>query len=706
MAYQNGKYRFCVDYRKLNALTTKDRYPLPLIDELLERLSKARIFTKLDIRQGFHRIRIDSESEDLTTFRTRYGQFKYKVMPFGLTNGPAIFQRFVNNIFKDCLDQFLTAFIDDLLIYSSNKEEHETHVKIVLQRLQEAGLQAAIKKSEFHVTKTKYLGFIVSTDGISVDPEKTAVIREWQTPTTVKGVQSFLGFCNFYRRFIRGYSQIAKPLNALQRKNTPFTWTAKCAKAFEQLKQRLSEAPLLHHFRPELETKLETDASDGTVAGALSQKAEDGHWHPVAFYSKSMAVAEQNYDIHDKEMLAVIRALEEWRAELQSLQRSERFAIFTDHRALEYFMTTKKLSARQARWAEFLSRFYFLIKYHTGKSNIIADILSRKDGAPDHDSRMQILLRPEMVEKAARKDIGIATLEAESGEESIMEEIKQANRDAESLQGQKGVAKSEKPGEWGIRDDDILTFQDRLVVPTEAPYEDLRGRLMNEIHRQGSIAHPGIRKMKKLIKPRFYWRGWNSDVERYVSNCKKCRRAANPRDKKPGLLQPLPIPDRPWQHLSMDFHSMPKDRSGYDNVCVFVCRLSKKPISIPCYKDVTARDMARLFIEHVYRHHGAPDSIVSDRGPQFISEFWTELCRILGIKLKLSTAGHPETDGQTEIMNQLLTMRLRPLIDYYQDNWAEMLPLIDHAAMVLPSESTGLSPAYIEKGYEPRVSFD
>ena len=212
-----GGLRFCVDYRKLNSITKKDRYPLPLIDEVFERLSKARIFTKLDIRQGFHRIRMHQESEDLTTFRCRYGTFKYKVMPFGVTNGPATFQRLINDIFMDCLDDFLIAFVDDLLIYSDNELEHEAHVKKVLERLREAGLQAAIHKCEFHVTTTKYLGFIVTPDGIKVDPSKIEAVVAWAVPTTVQGVQSFLGFCNFYRKFIEAYSRIAAPLYRLTR---------------------------------------------------------------------------------------------------------------------------------------------------------------------------------------------------------------------------------------------------------------------------------------------------------------------------------------------------------------------------------------------------------------------------------------------------------------------------------------------------------
>jgi reverse transcriptase-like protein len=304
----------------------------------------------------------------------------------------------------DYLDDFMTAFIDDLLIYSENELEHQEHVRKVLQRLREAGLQASINKCEFHVTRTKYLGYILTTDGIEVDPEKTAAIRGWKEPATVRGVQSFLGFCNFYRRFIKNYGRVSRPLHNLTKDNVPFVWTQNCQEAFDNLKGLLVNAPVLRHYQPELPTKLETDASDGVVGGVLSQQVND-NWHPIAYFSKTMSPPERNYEIHDKEMLAVIRALEEWRAELEGLQWKDRFSIYTDHRALEYFMSTKKLNARQARWAEFLSRFYFIIRYRPGKQNPLADALSRhaNEGIDMAKHRMQILLKPECLEEEIYK---------------------------------------------------------------------------------------------------------------------------------------------------------------------------------------------------------------------------------------------------------------------------------------------------------------
>jgi hypothetical protein len=307
----DGELRFYMDYQKLNALTKKDRYPLPLIEEVFKRLSKAKIFTKLDIQQGFHRIRMSSESENLTTFRCRYRTYKYKVMPFKLTNGPATFQRLVNDIFIDCLDKFLIAFVNNLLIYSKNELEHQAHVKFVLERLREAGLQATIHKCEFHVKTTQYLGFIITPEGIKVDPAKIDTILKWMTPRTVRGVQSFLGFCNFYRKFIQEYSRIAKPLNRLTRADVAFTWDTDCEAAFKKLKKCLTEAPVLCHYQPERPTQVKTDAADSIVTAVLSQLYKDEQWHPVAFYSATMVPAKRNYNIHDKEMLAIIKALKE-----------------------------------------------------------------------------------------------------------------------------------------------------------------------------------------------------------------------------------------------------------------------------------------------------------------------------------------------------------------------------------------------------------
>ena len=623
----------------------------------------------------------------------------------------------MNDVLFDYLDDFCTAYLDDILIYLNNELEHEFHVRKVLQRLRDAGLQVDLKKCEFSVTRTKYLGFIISTEGIEVDPDKVSVIQQWQAPDTVRGVQSFLRFCNFYRRFIRDYGVIAKPLIHLTRTNVPFSFNRACLDAFKELKARLTSAPILRHYSPELPTMIETDASDGVIAGVLSQQHLDGEWYPVAYFSKMMAPAECNYEVHDKEMLAIVRSLDQWRPEIHGA--ASRVQIYTDHKALEYFMHSKQLTSRQARWAEALSEYYFTIMYRPGKENGKVDALTRREqevGLQDGvkaQYRTRALLSQDQIDPQVLQDLGIEVDEFSLCpiDEDVLDEpvtlidrIIQANRGAPSLAALRAQAERMTEDQDFVLEDGLLLYDGRLVVPD---VNNLRTALIREAHDQISTAHPGRDKTYRLLRPRYYWRGMLPDVERFVRNCHPCRRADVPRDKTPGFLHPLPIPDRPWQHLSMDFKEMPKDKHGFDSVFVVIDRLSKEPITTPCHKTATAEDMARMFITNVYRHKGAPETIVSDRGPQFISKFWKEFCRILGIQLKLSTAYHPQTDGQTEIMNQYMDQRLRPFVDYYQDNWSELIPMMDYAQFTLPHSSLGMVPPFeVVNGYPPRTSFD
>ena len=768
----DGSLRLCVDYRKLNALTKKDPYPIPLIDEMMARISKAKIFTKIDIQQAFHRIRMSPESEELTTFRTRYGMYKYKVLPFGLTNGPATFQRFINDILLEHLDDFCSAYLDDILVYSGNKAEHEEHVRKVMRILQSHGLQADIKKSEFGVPKTKFLGFIIGVHGIEVDPEKTSVIDKWEYAENVRGVQSFLGFCNFYRRFIKDYSRICRPLTALTSKNVPFDFNDDCKNAWEALRRQLQNAPILCHYEPHRQTKLETDSSDGVVAGVLSQLRDDGFYHPVGFFSKTMADAELNYPIHDKELLAIFRSFKQYRTELLGAQKVVH--VYTDHRALEYFMTTKDLSARQARWAEFFAEFHFTIMYRTGTTNTLADTLSRRDQdltpleARKRAIRSQQLLPASKLSPEVASDLQLArdadltrepgarveshkairaaatqlellasvdydyvdicdaaqlipvneeqeteTILGEPSDPSSMiaydvqgynaiDDVLRANKESPLLEDQRNQARNNSL-DYELSQGKLF-FQGRLVVPLEPP--ELRTSLIRHVHEQPCVAHAGVGKTKLLVGRKYYWKNLGNDVATYIHNC-RCARMKARRDRTPGFLNPLPVPERPYQHLTMDFTEVPLDEEGYDFALVIMDRLSKKPVALPCNRTINAKGLAELFLVHWIRHFGMPDSILSDRGAQFVSAFWKELCRILGTKVKLTTAYNPNVDGQTEVMNQYIKQRLRPFCSFYQDNWGRLLPLMDIAQLTLPHESLGrISPFEVLNGFQARSSFD
>ena len=373
-----GGLRFCVDYRGLNAVTIKNRYPIPLITETLNRLCKAKIFTKLDIISAFNRLRIKEGDEELTAFRTRFGLYEYLVMPFGLCNGPASFQHFINDTLREYLDRFCTAYLDDILIYSDDEIEHALHVKQVLVKLREAGLQADITKCAFGVTEVPYLGLIVTTKGVKMDPAKIDTVINWPAPVNVRDVQSFLGFANFYRRFVFGFSKIASPLTNLTKKGTKFSWTSDCQQTFNTMKKAFTSDLILMHFDPDKKIVVETDASDFVSAGILSQYDEKDILRPVAYFSKKHNPAECNYEIYDKELMAIVRAFEEWRSELEG--SAQPIDVISDHKNLEYFTSTKLLSRRQARWSEFLARFDYKIVYRPGRAGGKPDALTRRSG--------------------------------------------------------------------------------------------------------------------------------------------------------------------------------------------------------------------------------------------------------------------------------------------------------------------------------------
>jgi len=351
-------------------------YPLPLMNELRSRLKKATRFTKLDLKNCYYLIRMAEGEECKTAFKSRYGLNEYTVIPFGLCNAPSTFQGMINDVFRDMLDVGVITYMDDILIYSETIEEHVAMVRKVMHRLRKAGLCVSIKKSSFHAREVEFLGYKISDHGISMTTKKVEEITEWLPPQKVIDVQSFRGFANFYRRFIKGFSKIAKPLTDLTKKGIKWNWTNSCQAAFHELKRACITGPILTHFNETRPMKLETDASDFALGAVLSQLCEDARLHPVAFHSGKFAPAEVNYDVHDKEMTPMVAAFREWEYLLRSVE--EQITVNTDHKHLEYFNTTNVLKRRKHRWAEFLQSVNFKVVYREGRVNEKADALSRR----------------------------------------------------------------------------------------------------------------------------------------------------------------------------------------------------------------------------------------------------------------------------------------------------------------------------------------
>ncbi len=356
---KDGSLRLCVDYCGLNKITKKNQYPLPLISSLLIRLCTGKIFTKLDLRGAYNLLRIRPGDEWKTAFCTRYSHFEYMVMPFGLTNAPAVFQHLMNDIFREYMDEFVVVYIDDILIFSKNQDGHDKHVRLVLVMLREHGLYAKLEKCEFDKSSVAFLSYVISPDGIFMDKSKVETIQCWATPSSVKDVQCFLGFANFYLRFIKGYSKITTPLTTLTCKDKPFSWNPTAQAAFDILKMAFTSAPVSIHFDLAKPFIVETDASDFALGAILSQFGIDGLLHPITFYSRKLTSAEINYQVYNKELMAIITTFEQWRPYLAGAQHQVQVLI--DHKNLLYFTTTRTLNCRQARWSIFLADFNFEI---------------------------------------------------------------------------------------------------------------------------------------------------------------------------------------------------------------------------------------------------------------------------------------------------------------------------------------------------------
>ena len=353
----------------------KDWYPLPLISDLLDSPSQAKVYTKINLRHAYHLVCIAKGDEWKTAFRTRYGSYEWQAMPFGLTNAPAAFQQFVNSVFADMLDVCVVVYLNDILVYSDNMEDHTEHIQEVLRQLRQHKLYAKPEKCEFHSDSVEYLGYFLSPDGLTMSQDKVRTICDWPKPCKVKDIQSFLGFVNFYCQFIFNYSDIVVPLTRLTWKDAPWDFSDVCRWSLNQLKKAFTTAPILTHFQPGTQLTVETDTSDYAITSILSITGSDDEIQPIVFYSRTLTVPELNYDTHDKELLAIFEAFKSWRHYLEG--PAFPIDVVTDHKNLEYFSTSKVLTHWQAQWLEYLSSFNLIIHFRPGKLGAKPDALTR-----------------------------------------------------------------------------------------------------------------------------------------------------------------------------------------------------------------------------------------------------------------------------------------------------------------------------------------
>ena len=545
-----GGLRFCVDYRRLNEISQKDSYLILRIDETLRTITAAKYIPKVDVISTFHRIRVKDGDEWKTAFNTRFGLYEWLVTPFRLTGAPATFQRYINWVLHDELDICCSTYIDDVVIYNDTQKEHRSAVLRIICKLADAGLQLDFDKSKFEEGIIKYLGYLIETGrGVHADPKKLEAIQKWEPLTKVRGVRGFLGFCNYYRQFIDGYSRIAEPLTRLTRKDQPFHWTLECQHAFEQLKDSLINGPLLAKWTLGLKTAIECDSSRYMVGGTLMQKMK-GLWHPVAYFWKKLNPPESNYSIHDKEMLAIIRCICEWRTELVG----QHFEVWSYHRNLAYFRKKQYIGKRQMHWAYELNDFSFDIIHKPGKEQVQSDALSRReqDIACDVDDdrianrHHQLLEEHTKSLKVVAKATWIRDGDADSNKELMaptsmmtlhpicpfVEEDMIAHWDV-ALQAnhrywkiRKAIMDGERrlPKEWGlpimISECSVdaahpLRWRARIWIPA---FEPLRTRLIQSIHDSPLSEHPGRESTRELLAREYTWSGMIQDVRKFVRN--------------------------------------------------------------------------------------------------------------------------------------------------------------------------------------------
>lgn len=753
----DGTWRMCIDYRELNKITHKNKYPIPRVEDLLDNLSGAKCFSSIDLTSGYHQIPLHPKDWEKTAFNTHIGKFEWRVLPFGLCNAPAVFQATMNKIFSPYLNKFVCVYLDDILIYSKNEEEHMRHIQLVLEVLRKHGYKARLTKCEFFKQELRFLGHILSAEGIKPDPAKVSVVKDWPTPRSVYEVRSFLGLANYFRRYIKGYARIACPLTDLLKgidasdrkgrllqwgklsdeearkveKAFSGKWTQQCADAFATLKSALVTAPVLAlpDFEKPFTVVVDACSAAPAVGGALLQEG-----HPIAYYSRKLTGTEAGYSASDIEMLAVIYALREWRCYLEG--SATPFTIVTDHQPNTYVDTSVNPHTlkRRARWLYESSAYNYVWQYRPGASNV-ADPLSR---SPSHFAVIQhgqCVHRLGMAAPVAARTTTCAYIlgavrEARTSARGGRRKRKQQKlaqsesdksarlSDIQTVRGyvvrdlfsrcQQGCEQMLREGTdiFGnlklIRREDGLywTENGQLYVPDVGT---LRSECVDAVHSNTHSGHYGVTRTAQRAKQVFYWENMIRDVAEFVRRCDSCQRVKASTLKPQGLLNPLPIPGRRWESVSMDLITdLPVTERGHDTIVVFVDRLSKMVHLAPSTKTVTAEGLVELFEQHVFRLHGLPNDIVSDRDVRVQSEFWKLICDQFGIIHNQTSSHHPQSDGQTENANGVLEDTLRHFVNQEsQRDWDALLPVAEFAMNSAYNTTIKNTPFMLNYGQNP-----
>ena len=750
---KDGSIRFCVDFRKLNNKTIKDAYALPRVEDTLHLLAGARYFTKLDLRSGYWQVEIDELDKHKTAFQVgTLGFFEFHRMPFGLCNAPATFQRLMERCMgemnlRDCL-----IYLDDIIIFSSTFEEHLERLEAVFSRLQLHNLKLKASKCDFLRSRVAYLGHIVSEEGIQTDPEKTAAIENWPVPKSIKDVRSFLGFTGYYRRFIKDYASIARPLNDLlvghgtsakakksKATKSAFIWTDRQQQAFITLKAKLCNPPVLAYADYHLPFKLHTDAST-TGLGAVLYQHQNGQDRVVSYASRSLKPSEKNYPAHKLEFLALKWAITE---KYHDYLYGASFEVLTDNNPLTYIFTTAKLDATGHRWLAALSNYNCTLKYRSGKRNADADGLSRMHEKEDvttvFPDVLKAICKTTIVEKDQnplvesiigsdvqdQPDLLVENIPTdETLEGTALSSLDWLNAQAQDtgitfvidnlVAGQKPTLhQAEDKGvdsryllEWDqyhLRDGvlhkkTVINGElcSRLVLP-----ESLRDLVFKAYH--DDLGHQGRDRTISLISQRFFFPRMNQFIKERVQSCDRCIRRKTAPVKAASLVNITS--SAPMELVCIDYLSLERSKGGYENILVITDHFSRYAQAIPT-RNQTAQTTARVLFDNFFIHYGFPAKLHSDKGANFESNTIKKLCQIAGIQKTRTTPYHAMGNGMVERFNKTLLNMMGTLPEQQKSDWKAYVPTLTHAYNAAVHESTGFSPFFLMFGRHPRLSID
>jgi hypothetical protein len=721
---KDGTLRMCVDYRALNRITTADSYPIPRIDDNLDRLGGCSVFSVIDLESGFHQLPMENDSIDKTAFVTRYGQFEYLVMPFGLRNAPSSFQRIMNLVLGDLVDSCCVVYLDDILIYSKTREEHAEHLRKVLDRLNHYGLLCNMKKSKFYCSEVRYLGFKISNNTVHVDEEKIEVIKEWKTPNSVTEVRSFLGLANYYRRFISDYTQLALPLLELTKKEREFKWTDDCEKAFTAVKEALSSAPVLRMPDFSRDFHVWPDASNVAAGGVLTQDFGAGH-QPLAFLSKKFSDTESRYSTTERELLAILICLRRWRCYVDG----RKVFIHSDHKPLTWAKGLKNPKPRVWSWLEEIEYYSPSIEFVPGERQP-GDSLSRisdmasvpEDGASSLADAESVIDR-----------LGGQAEEVEKQENICKNDCTtKLHMNSFSINGQT-FDDSDWPLLCGsyILDQELppeLSEELQELVEDESENFEFKGNvLMRKVDLDGktiylpflvsrdritkiskyhqTLGHLAVEATYKILKERVWWPGMKDDVYSFISNCRQCQLSRSQKQTA-APLHPVPPAPLPFERWGIDFlQDLDPTERGNRNVLVFMDYATRWPV-IVATQDRKSSTVYREFIKNIVHNYGIPDSILTDRSMSFMGGRFSRYLKQNNVKHILTSSYHPRTNGMTERLNRVLKDMIRKYCDGFPEKWDLVLDQACFALRIREHNVTKFSPFYLLYGRQPRIPGD